>query len=92
MRRRLDHDGEMVLARWLDHYKPDTETRRLITEAIDWYADTERKPRFFITDDFSNPGVTIIEPDARLTVHVQPITEDEFTIARIIDERNWTEN
>jgi len=90
MRRQLDHDGEQVLKQWLDHYQPDTETRRLIAEAIDAYADDQAQIRFFADQDISNPGVTVIEPEARLTVHVQPRGKDQFTIARIIDERNWT--
>jgi hypothetical protein len=90
MRRQLDRDGELVLAWWLDHYQPDTETRRLIAEAIDAYADDQAQIRFFADQDTSNPGVTVIEPEARLTVHVHPLGKDQFTIARIIDERNWT--
>jgi hypothetical protein len=92
MRWRLDRDGEMVLARWVDHYRPDKETRRLIAEALDWYSDDERQPGLKVMDDFSNPGVTIIEPEARLTVHVQPLGAGQFTLVRIIDERNWNGN
>jgi hypothetical protein len=92
MRRRLDRDGEQVLARWIDHYQPDKETRRLIAEAIDAYADDQAQIRFFADPDISNPSVIAIEPEARLTVHVQPRGNDQFTIARIIDERDWTED
>lgn len=91
MRRRLDRDGELVLARWLDHYQPDTETRRLIAEAIDAYAANQAQIRFFADTDSSNPGITVIEPEAKLTVHVQPRGQEQFTIARIIDERDWTD-
>ena len=89
MRRRLDEDGEAVLAAWLDHYQPDKETRRLITEALDWYADPSGKIRFHVGDDPSNPGVTVIEPETRLTVHVGLTGVDQFTLVRVIDERTW---
>jgi hypothetical protein len=90
MRRRLDRDGEMVLAGWLDHYQPDKETRRLITEVLDEYASNENQLRFHAETDFSNPGVTVLEPEAGLTVHVQPLDGERFTLVRIIDERDWT--
>ena len=89
MRRRLDRDGEMVLARWLDHYQPDKETRSLIAEALEVYADDPLQLRFFSRPDSSNRGVTVIEPQPGLTVHVQLLSAEQFTLARIIDERNW---
>jgi hypothetical protein len=92
MRRRLDHDGEMVLARWLDHYQPDKETRHLIAEALEVYADDVHQLRFYATEDFSNPGITVIEPEAGLTVHVQRRGTEQFTLIRIIDERTWNGN
>jgi hypothetical protein len=79
----------MVLAGWLAHYQPDEETRRLIAEALDWYANDERQPLFKVDGDFSNPRVTVIEPEAKLTVHVHPRGTEQFTLVRIIDERNW---
>jgi hypothetical protein len=89
MRRRLDRDGEMVLARWLDHYRPDKETRHLIAEVLEAYADDQAQLRFYVGADISNPGVTVIEPEARLTVHVRLRGTDQFTVVRVIDERNW---
>lgn len=88
MRRLLDRDGEMVLARWLEHYQPDKETRCLIADALDEYAHDERQLRYYSATDFSNPGVTIIEPQPGLTVHVQLRGAEQFTLVRIIDERN----
>jgi hypothetical protein len=88
MRRQLDRDGEMVLARWLDHYQPDKETRLLIAEALDEYARDQHQLRFYYTDDESNRGVTIIEPQPGLTVHVQPRGPGQFTLHRIIHERD----
>jgi hypothetical protein len=89
MRRRLDRDGEMVLARWLDHYEPDKETRSLIAEALEAYADDQGQIRFYSEPDSSNRSVTIIEPQPGLTVHVQPLAIGQFTLVRIIDQRNW---
>ena len=87
MRRRLDEDGEAVLAAWLDRYQPDKETRRLIAEALDAYAGDDRQIRFYSATDISNPGVTVIEPAEKLTVHVRPRGAGQFTLARVIDER-----
>lgn len=86
MKRRLDRAGEKVLAEWLDHYKPSVETRRLIREAIDAYSEDENQNRFYSTEDFSNPGITVIAPrDNNLTVHVRIVSVDLFTLVRIID-------
>jgi alkylhydroperoxidase/carboxymuconolactone decarboxylase family protein YurZ len=92
MRRRLDEDGEAVLAAWLDHYQPDKETRHLITEALDAYAGDTRQVRFYSEADISNPGVTVIEPAEKLTVHVRLRGAGQFTLVRIIDERTWDED
>jgi hypothetical protein len=90
MRRRLDADGEMVLARWLDHYQPDKETRRLIAEALDAYSEDGNQIRFHAEEDFSNPGVIVIRPEEGLGIHVQALGGERFTLVRIIDERDWT--
>lgn len=89
MRRRLDRNGETRLAEWLGHYKPDDETRRLITEVciLSEYAASEVQLRFYAITDFSNPGETIIEPETGLTIHVRPLDTDQFTLVRIIDAR-----
>jgi hypothetical protein len=89
MGRRLNRDGQAVLAQWLDHYQPDKDTRRLIGEAIEAYAGDPAQLRFHMMADESNPGVTVIEPEAGLTVHVRPLGPAEFTLARIIDGRDW---
>jgi hypothetical protein len=89
MRRRLDEGGEAILAAWLDHYQPDKETRRLITEALEAYADDDRQIRFYSQADISNPGVIVIEPSEKLTVHVRLRGAAQFTLVRIIDERTW---
>ncbi len=89
MRRRLDRDGEKILADWLDHYKPLERTRRLIAEALDAYSEDENQLRFHAGIDPSNPGEVVIEPEARLTVHVRALDKERFTLARIIDRRNW---
>jgi hypothetical protein len=86
VRRRLDKAGEIVLADWLDHYKPLTETRHLILEAIRAFGEDEHQLQFAMLDDFSNPGITVIV--ARyddLTVHVRVISERLFTLVRIIE-------
>jgi hypothetical protein len=94
MRRRLDRDGEKVLAGWLDHYKPPDETRRLIAEAISAFSEDENQIRFYAQDDLSNPGVIIIEPRDGLTVHVRVWGADpgQFTVVRIIDEGARTQD
>jgi hypothetical protein len=88
MRRRLDRNGERVLAEWLDHYKPLGETRSLIAEAIRAFATDENQIRYCSYSDISNPGITIIEPREGLSVHFRTWRTDpgQFTIVRIIDE------
>ena len=88
MKRRLDRNGERVLAEWLDHYKPLGETRSLIAEAILEFAADINQIRFYSSSDISNPGVTIVEPRPGLTVHFRAWRKDlsQFTIVRIIDE------
>jgi hypothetical protein len=49
MRRQLDRDGEMVLARWVDHYQPDKETRLLIAEVLEEYVGDQTRIRFYAT-------------------------------------------
>ncbi len=90
MRRRLDRDGEKVLADWLDHYKPLEETRHLIAEAILAFAEDEDQIRFYAREDPSNPGEIVIEPTEELTVHVRVIDRERFTLVRVIDWRGWT--
>jgi len=90
MRRRLDRDGEVVLATWLDYYQPDKETRHLIAEALDAYGASEDQIRFYAEPDFSNPGEVIITPEEGLGIHVRPLDGQQFTLARIIDKRDWT--
>lgn len=94
MRRRLDRDGEKVLAEWLDYYQPADETRRAIAAAIRAFSEDENQTRFYAQDDLSNPGITIIEPRDGLTIHVriQSAGPGQFTIVRIIDEGGHTQD
>ncbi len=79
MRRRLDRDGEVVLATWLDYYQPDKETRHLIAEALDAYGASEDQIRFYAEPDFSNPGEVIITPEEGLGVHVRPLDGQQLS-------------
>jgi hypothetical protein len=86
MRRRLDREGEKVLAAWLDHYQPAEETRRLILEAIRAFGEDEHQLRFMMTDDISNPeNIVIVGRGDDLTVHVRIRSDTVFTLVRIIE-------
>jgi hypothetical protein len=90
MRRRLDRDGEKVLATWLNHYQPTEETRRLILEAIHAFGEDEHQLRFMTTDDISNPeNVVIVARGYDLTVHVRIRSGTVFTLVRIIEASGY---
>jgi hypothetical protein len=90
MRRRLDRDGEKRLADWLEHYKPLGQTRRLIAEALEAYAEDENQIRFHTEIDPSNPSELVISPDEGLHLWVLPLGGEQFTLIRVIDWRGWT--
>jgi hypothetical protein len=90
MRRRLDRDGEKTLAEWLEHYKPLEATRHCIAEALEAYAEDENQLRFHVEIDPSNPDELVISAEEGLQLWVLPLSREQFTLVRVIDQRGWT--